>query len=190
MVQLPIRFHDDGRKVTFHFGAILVSCPRCNHAARISKIDEGPQEYPLYAPRRFQCFACGHSSRCGKSSPNSRPNGPVIDPYFGLPLWLQINTRHGILYAYNAEHLEWLCLFVEARLRERRADEWGWTNSMAARLPRWVKLAKNRDEVLRGLGRLRRRLAAANPVNTARRNGNSPDGHSVAVTYMCRLIRK
>jgi hypothetical protein len=163
MVQLPIRFHDDGRKVTFHFGAVLVSCPRCTHAA----------------PRRFQCFACGHSSRCGKSSPNSRPNGPVIDPYFGLPLWLQINTRHGILYAYNAEHLEWLCLFVEARLRERRADEWGWTNSMAARLPRWVKLAKNRDEVLRSLGRLRRRLAAANPVTAARKNGNSPNGHSV-----------
>ena len=169
MVQLPIRFRDDGRRVTFHFGAILVSCPRCNRAARISKIEEGTHEYPLYAPRRFQCFACGHSRRCCEFSQNRSRKGPVIDPYFGLPLWLQINTRHGILYAYDAEHLEWLSLFVEARLRERRPCEWGWTSGMAARLPRWVKLAKNRDEVLRGLGRLRRRLAAANPM--AARNG-------------------
>src|SRR4051812_26932185 len=170
MVQLPIRFRDDGRRVTFYFGAILVRCPRCERAARISKIDEGPHEYPLYAPRRFQCFSCGYSSRSCEFSQNRLQKGSVIDPYFGLPLWLQINTRHGILNAYDAEHLEWLSLFVDARLRERRPSEWGWTSGMAACLPRWVKLAKNREEVLQGLSRLRKRFAAASPITVAAKN--------------------
>ena len=35
----------------------------------------------------------------------------------------------------------------------------GWANtSLASRLPRWIKIAKNRDEVLRALARLRAKL--------------------------------
>jgi len=64
------------------------------------------------------------------------------------------------LWAYNERHPEFLEAFVDARLRERiRDDEHGSSNrSLASRLPSWVKAAKNRDEVRKGLGRLPMRL--------------------------------
>jgi hypothetical protein len=50
---------------------------------------------------------------------------------------------------------------VAAPLRERRVEHGSANRSIASRLPVWVKAAKNREEVLRALARLRRRLAEA-----------------------------
>ena len=87
--------------------------------------------------------------------------GGAHDPYLRLPLQLQTRTRHGVLYAYNAAHLDWIEAFVAAPLRERRIDRGMANRSIASRLPTWIKAAKNRDDVLRALGRLRRCLAEA-----------------------------
>jgi hypothetical protein len=76
----------------------------------------------------------------------------------GPPL-VQIRTRHGILFACNEAHLDALEAYVLADLRERRRDEFGWSMSSMARLPRWAKSAKNRAEVLRAIARMRRLLA-------------------------------
>ena len=61
------------------------------------------------------------------------------------------------LWAFNRRHLELLESYVEAKLRERHEDEdQGWANtSLVSRLPAWMKSAKNREEVLKGLARLR-----------------------------------
>jgi len=78
------------------------------------------------------------------------------DPYFRAPLWLQTETRHGRLWAYNLPHLDLLRQFVAASLRER--DPWyehGRKMTYVARLPAWVKSAKNRGEVLRAVDRIR-----------------------------------
>jgi hypothetical protein len=82
------------------------------------------------------------------------------DPYLRLPLRLQARTRHGVLYAYNAVHLDWIEAFVAAPLRERRIATGRANRSIASRLPAWVKAAKNREDVLRALARMRRGLAA------------------------------
>jgi hypothetical protein len=87
--------------------------------------------------------------------------GGARDPYLRLSLHLQTRTRHGVLYAYNAAHLDWIEGFVAAPLRERRIAHGIANRSVASRLPAWVKVAKNRDDVLRALGRMRRRLAAS-----------------------------
>jgi hypothetical protein len=79
------------------------------------------------------------------------------DPYFGLPLWLSIDCCGKVLWAYNAEHLNLLEGYVGARLRER-GDFLG-TMSMLERLPRWMKSANHRTEVLRAIQRLRKSLA-------------------------------
>ena len=89
----------------------------------------------------------------------------VYDGYFGLPLWLQTPCCGKILWAYNREHLDFLESYVKAGLRESfplKVYEIGrvmWRNkSLASRLPTWMKRAKNRDEVLRGIERLRRKI--------------------------------
>ncbi|TFV33745.1 hypothetical protein E4K10_39985 [Streptomyces sp. T1317-0309] len=39
-----------------------------------------------------------------------------------MPLWLQLESRHGWLWAYNLEHLDLIHRFVQASLRERAYD--------------------------------------------------------------------
>jgi hypothetical protein len=86
---------------------------------------------------------------------------PATDPYFGVPLWLQLETRHGWLWAYNLEHLDLLRRYVQATLRERAS--WYDTRqkmTLVARLPLWIKRSKNRDEILRAITRIRASLVS------------------------------
>lgn len=91
--------------------------------------------------------------------------GGSFDWYFRLPLWLQTPCCGKILWAYNREHLDFLESYIKAGLRERfplKVYETGlvmWRNkSLASRLPTWMKRAKNRDEVLRGIEKLRKKI--------------------------------
>lgn len=74
---------------------------------------------------------------------------------FGVPLWLQTTCCGGrLLWANNAAHLDYLEAYISARLRERPPPP----SNLAWRLPSWMKEARNRDEILRHIGRLRERL--------------------------------
>jgi hypothetical protein len=72
-----------------------------------------------------------------------------------MPLWLQIETRHGWLWAYNLQHLDVIRRFVQASLRERAPwYDTGQKTTLVACLPAWIKRAKNRDEILRAVSRI------------------------------------
>lgn len=73
------------------------------------------------------------------------------DPHFGLPLRFITNTRYGTVWAYNLKHLDELSRYVGAKLRERQGAGNG---SMFSRLPKWMKLAKHREEIAKALGKL------------------------------------
>ena len=82
-----------------------------------------------------------------------------MDRYFHLPLWLQTPCCGETLWAYNAAHLAFLEDFVRAQLREHARGAHGWRNqALANRLPGWMQDAKNREDVLRGVERLREKL--------------------------------
>jgi len=88
-----------------------------------------------------------------------------IDPRFGARLWLWSECCGGkLLWANNEVHLDYLDAYVRARLRERPHGP----APLSARLPGWMKIAKNRDEVLRHIERLRRGLTAHEPDLTTR----------------------
>ncbi|SEO21651.1 hypothetical protein SAMN05216267_102040 [Actinacidiphila rubida] len=85
----------------------------------------------------------------------------ATDPYFGAPLLLQVRTRNGWLWAYNLEHLDVIRRFVQASLRERAPwYDTGRKMTLVARLPVWIKRAKNRDEILRAVSRIHASLSA------------------------------
>lgn len=88
--------------------------------------------------------------------------GPATDPYFGVRLWLQAQTRHGWIWAYGPEHLDLIRRFVRAPLREGfpRHDH-GRRMTVVARLPAWMQRAKNRDEVLRAIARIQASLGCS-----------------------------
>lgn len=79
----------------------------------------------------------------------------ATDPYFGLPLWLQIPVGDKILWAYNYDHLELLKNYVSAKLREAQS---GGKYSLTWKLPNFIKVAKNRDKILKAISRLEKKL--------------------------------
>jgi hypothetical protein len=122
---------------------IYVICPRCKDMATIMKKDNN--EKGSMDSSRLVCKKCSYY-KVGEFD---------LNPHH-LDLWLKIACCGNILWAYNEEHLEYIEKYVGAQLRERRKDEYGWHNqSIASRLPRWIKLSKNRDEVLKCIGKLK-----------------------------------
>jgi hypothetical protein len=77
----------------------------------------------------------------------------------GLPLRLCAESRHGLPVAFNEAHLDYLESYVRDPLRREAVEPGGFRNrSIASRLPRWVKAAGNRDEVLKLIAKMRARL--------------------------------
>lgn len=158
------RFRDRLERLWRFAGEILVRCPGCD--SRASVVPDPPSAVDqdhCWLHRRLVCHACGHTDtweapRIPGSTGRRLPDfsGPD-DPYFGRPLWLSVDCCGRVLWAYNAEHLDLLEGYVSARLRER-GPLMG-SMSMVERLPKWIKEAKHRAEVLRAIRRLRTSLA-------------------------------
>ncbi|MFF3348298.1 hypothetical protein [Streptomyces sp. NPDC002779] len=130
MSPAPVRFHDPGTGGYGYRDSVLVRCPGCDRVAH-------------FESARVICRSCG---RCGPVAQGTWP-----------ALWLRAETRHGELWAYSLEHLDLIRRFVAADLRERAPwYEHGRKMTVVARLPAWVKSAKNRTEVLRVIDRMRR----------------------------------
>ena len=129
----------------------------------------------VFGPRRLVCSSCGytrdHPGLRVVISPGRR--SPVVDPFFGVPLWLQLPTRHGVLWAYNLRHLAVIERFVAAHIRERaNFYDTRQRMTMMAKLPAWLKHRGNREVNLRDIARLRESTWAPRP--SARIRGSRP----------------
>jgi hypothetical protein len=100
------------------------------------------------------CPSCGLVEDIGMRFSIER-FGSAIDPAFGLPLWLQVPCCGHVLWAFNKDHLSKLRQYTAAELRER-VGVISW--SVFSRLPAWMTSAKNRNAVLKGIGRLEEKL--------------------------------
>lgn len=149
------RFVDEGQRIYDFVGEMLVRCPRCEKCAEVLNWPSDHQvtfpAYIMFAPKRLACRHCGYvkDTEKGLSAPN-RTWASLHDPYFDAPLWLQTSCCGEVLWAYNREHLDALEDFVGAELRDAYPN-----GTMASRLPAWLKSAKNREDVLKGIRKLR-----------------------------------
>ena len=152
----PGRFVDQGERIYDLGEEILVVCPKCSGMAKVVLNGDLPEKLSkrLFAPRRLICMCCMHRDEWAGRQANV---GGAIDWYFGLPLWLMEPCCGEVLWAYNLEHLEIIESYVAAKLRERTNKG---RNSFLSKLPKWLKSAKNRDEILRSIGKLKRKLDA------------------------------
>lgn len=154
----------------------------CPHCAKQMKTGEDHWQGPVLATAQRPCQACGHKwvrfekryphldnachvteqascPQCHASNDmelnfyRASPEHEDIDPYFGLTLALREETPFGVVWAYNATHLDALRSYVTAKLREN--SYWKW--SYFVRLPAWIKSAKHRDTVLQAIARLQQR---------------------------------
>ncbi|MDP5200538.1 hypothetical protein [Flavobacterium sp. DG2-3] len=74
--------------------------------------------------------------------------GLVKDVWYNLSLWFQKEFDGSIFWAYNLDHIDYLERYIGADLRERNSKA-NYTSSLVARLPQFVKAAKNREKLLK-----------------------------------------
>lgn len=161
----PQRFRDP-RSTEYDFlASVLVRCPGCEKVAHILAGPGGEGQDPgLFAPRRLVCRNCGMAKKWSRGTVALHRDRcePASDPYFDVRLWLQTETRHGWVWAYNLEHLDLIRRFVQAPLREGIPwHDHGRKMTLVARLPSWMQQAKNRGEVLRAIARIHASLLSA-----------------------------
>lgn len=150
------KFQDTRESIYSFISEFLVVCPRCQGLASINKIDAQNSDY--LAPRRLVCGKCGLTKDWAeKSLLLGNRCDPPVDSCFGLPLFLAAPCGGHTLWAYNLKHLNLIEEYVNADLRQHIKHEiYGWNNgSLVNRLPQWMIAAKNRDNVLKTVARLK-----------------------------------
>lgn len=181
------RHYDPGWSLARFAGRILVVCPRCGgQAVVVPRPGLSELKYYselLYRPRRLACTMCSASDEWEAPVVHNGLVGVALggtsEPFFGQPLWLQTRCAGEVLWAYNGEHVTELTAYVGAHVRERGPTRP--TRSMFARLPSWMKLARNRAVVLAGLERLSAlvdRTAPEDRSDAAHEHGDRPRPYS------------
>ena len=121
------------------FDEVLLHCAHCTKPVRTKRDAEKSGFHYLVA-----CKSCGKTSEVQLGVDDN------------IQLLLQTPCCGQILWAANEEHLEWLEDFTSAGIRPARRPDGSYYNSgLRTRMPKWMKIAKNRNEVLHGLSRLR-----------------------------------
>ena len=104
---------------------------------------------------KVKCHACGQTREYKPTITTKRiifkDNGNATDPHYGLPLWLQGDIKGNIFWAYNYEHLNYLKRYVAAKIRERASPTY---MTLIARLPDFIKSAKNREKLIKLIEKL------------------------------------
>ncbi len=130
-----------------------VVCPRCKRCAKLSK------ERNL--PRRLNCPACGYIKQFLTSEETEKWDAASRKAHYSHQLWLRTSCCGHVLSAPFPKYLEFLEDYISSPLRERLRRNWP-DRELLARLPKWLCLAKNRDEILRCIKRLQQKVAAPN----------------------------
>jgi hypothetical protein len=148
------RFADRHKTIYAFSDYSLVVCPQCHQCAEVISRDTEKSTYRPTA--RLTCLHCGYAAEAAR---HGYSPGKPEDWFFHRPLWLQVPCAGQILWAHNRDHLNYLAEFIQAGLRENLKDKSGWhNNSMLNRLPRWMKQATNREAVMAGIEKLRKRM--------------------------------
>ena len=124
---------------------------RCSKCGR--KLSRRFDSHNGHDSTEITCEGCDTINECKISWSRIPEYG--TDPVFGCDLLLRCDYRGEVLWAWNLEHLEFLENYVGSGLRERIPNRNG---SMASRLPKWMKEAKNRDGIMRAFSRLREHM--------------------------------
>lgn len=98
------------------------NCDNCGKAISI----EIPNQKE---PSEKVTLSCPHCGVTRTFEPRNEPykikyksSGIVSDPLFNLPLWLQVEVKDNLFWAYNRRHLQDIKTYVQAKLRERQSE--------------------------------------------------------------------
>ncbi len=130
-------------------------CTACGRWFRLS-LNLGQNGYHFV---KVKCPACGKEQIAPMVQKNQQA---FVDPFCGLELYLKSSYRGKPVWAYNREHLAYLIHYIRAGLREKpqylASDGlYYFVNSgMSQSLPKFMKLSKNREGLLKVLLKLQK----------------------------------
>lgn len=153
------RYRDRGLLSSDFLSLISVQCPQCHQCASVKP--KADTQAGLFSPRRLSCLSCGLTKDWNGRQIGGGSSSVPTDWYFHLPLWLQASCCGEILWAYNRDHLDFRDNSVQATLREglpEQATAFFRNKTVASRLPKWIKKAKNRQKILKKIAVLRSTL--------------------------------
>lgn len=130
----------------------LVVCLKCQSRAAVTLHNDGGND-----EARLSCPSCGYNlAKIVEERTFYWDAENPTDSYFGANLWLQTDCVGESLWAFNRRHLEYLEDFVSAKHRQRNPNVDTWMNSsLASRLPKWLKAAKNREQIVKAIAVLK-----------------------------------
>ncbi len=145
--------------LTDYLREVYCICPKCGSQAIIRAQSKYAIPWNPYDVC-FTCLGCPNREKWPSSSWASDfssfnpANG--FEPYFGNQLALQTSVKGQVLAALNPVHAKDIAEYVAAENRPAPINsKWAMVN----RLPTWVKLAKNRNIVIRALDELQRQAS-------------------------------
>lgn len=144
------RFQDQQKRITEFHQNVAVHCPACT-AKAFATVD--------YTARkaRLSCLHCGFSkdaSTEGKIGNTKAGIQMAAHLYFDASLWYRSPFRNDVFFAFNEEHLDYLKQYIGARLREHK-DRTHFT--LLEKLPKFYHDARNRDALLKLIGKLEKK---------------------------------
>lgn len=122
-------------------------------------------KYKIPTPIILNCSFCGQNKSFYATNDNVKVqrNAQIdSDPFLNYPLYLCENTKLGKIFAYHPEQLAIFKAYIQADLRENTTFHKGYFS----RLPTWIKSAKNRDLVLKAIGKLEQKIASTNQTSS------------------------
>lgn len=143
------RFSDENKRLSDFHKEVLVCCPACGKKA-IARVNDEESK------ARLLCAVCGYNKEIGAETTVGGKVGRLrmaADHYFDAPLFMQHPFKNDVFYAYNEAHLDYLERYIGATLREH-TDRTHFT--LLEKLPKFYHEAKNRGELLRVIGKLRK----------------------------------
>ncbi len=120
---------------------VSIVCPQCGKEALInSKEDPRIRHFdPILYSGNTTCTKCGKVKSFESIS---------VDKLFEtFPLYYQVPTRYGTIWAFNREHLVSLKEIIGNKIRSEKPPETGWFYSrvkLGWNLPSWMLSHKNR----------------------------------------------
>ncbi len=154
------------------FGDVELKCPNCHFYQR-NRIETYDQEIKFFCSncaekvvryvedvkvkKEFVKVKCPNCQTTNPYKPRyilkewvylADSNG---DPFLNLPLWLSCKIKKNTFWAYNYDHLDYLKSYISAKLRTRNNEVY---SSMIEKLPKWISSEKNRDLIIKQIGKL------------------------------------
>ena len=139
-------FHDTGETIYgfFYNYDKLIECPECLHCIVLRKDSS-----------ILICNNCGYQKDLRNIGLYAALWGRSEGVAYGYKLFLCIRACGHELWAFNKEHLDYLEGYIGNSNRRKKPNV---NQSVASRMPDWMKSSKNRAQLIRALKKIRAKL--------------------------------